>query len=275
MFFKSNTMNLNVINKVGYLTFKMFEKYECINHAFSTRLGGVSSNEFESMNLCFHMGDLDSNVIENYKIFCSAAGFDFDSLVASRQKHGTNIIKVGVNDRGKGIYKEQYGEDADGLITNEKGITLVTYHADCTPIFFLDPEKKVIALAHAGWRGTVGEIACNMIDKMLNIYGSETEDIICGIGPSIGRCCYEVDEAVYNSFIKIKGIDINKAITKCENNKYLLDLCEVNKQLLIKKGIKEYNIQVSDVCTKCNNNLLFSHRATPKHGEMASMISLR
>ncbi len=275
MFFKSNTMNLNVINKVGYLTFKMLENYECINHAFSTRLGGVSSNEFESMNLCFYMGDLDSNVVKNYKIFCSAAGFDYNSLVASRQKHGTNIIKVGINDRGKGIYKEQYEESADGLITNEKGVTLVTYHADCTSIFFLDPVKKVIALAHAGWRGTAGKIVCNMIDKMIDIYGCKVKDIVCGIGPSIGKCCYEIDEKVYNQFIEIKEIDINKATTKCENNKYLLDLCEVNKQLLIKKGLEEHNIQVSDICTKCNNDLLFSHRATQKHGEMASMISLR
>ena len=165
----SRTMNLNVKNDVPFLTYKALEKIPFINHAFSTRLGGVSTGEFTSMNLAFNRGDEYENVIQNYKIFCNAAGFDFNTLVASAQDHHTFVRKVTSDNCGTGITRPRDIQSVDALVTNEKNVTLVTYYADCTPIFFVDTEKRVIALAHAGWRGTVGKI-CEKVIKTENIW---------------------------------------------------------------------------------------------------------
>ena len=138
MKFYSKTMTLNNIDSVPYLTYNSLSEIKFINHAFSTRLGGVSSDEFTSMNLAFNRGDSSENVIENYKRICTSADFDFDSLTASSQDHNTFVRVVTAENRGVGIYKPKDIESVDALITNEKGVTLVTYYADCTPLFFVD-----------------------------------------------------------------------------------------------------------------------------------------
>lgn len=276
MKYKSNIMDININNNVLYLTFKEFDKYKFINHAFSTKIGGISQGEFSSMNLGFNRGDPRENVIKNYHLFCDAAGFDYESLVASSQDHNTNIRVVNSSDRGIGIYREHDMESVDGLVTNKKDVTLVTYYADCTPLFFIDPAKKVVGLAHAGWRGTVKKIGKVMVDKMLEIYGSDKSDIVCAIGPAIGFCCFEVDYPVFEIFSGLKDLDTNKFIKDNKNGKYMIDLHETNKQILIKAGIPEDNIIVSDICTKCSHELLFSHRETKgRRGGMAAMISLK
>ena len=161
--FSSEVMNLNINNNVPFLTFKELENISFVNHAFSTRLGGVSSGEFSTMNLALNRGDDENKVITNYKLFCHATGFEFDTLVASAQDHNTIVRKVTKNDCGIGITKPRDMDSVDALVTNENGVTLVTYYADCTPVFFIDKNKKVIALAHAGWRGTVNKICSNVI----------------------------------------------------------------------------------------------------------------
>lgn len=276
MFNYNSTMKLNTNNGVSYLTFNELSKYSFINHAFSTRLGGVSENEFSSMNLSFNRGDPDENVLENYKRLCKAAGFDFNTLVASAQDHNTNIRDVTSNDLGIGIWKEKDQKSVDGLITNKPGVTLVTYFADCTPLFFLDPYKKVIGLAHAGWRGTVSLMANKMVEKMCDQYGCNVNDIICGIGPSIGPCCYEVDKPVYDEFCSIPKIDHNLIAADKENGKYIVSLWDANKQILLQSGIRQSNIIVGGVCTSCNSDLLFSHRRTKgKRGGMVAMMSIQ
>lgn len=276
MIFNSNTMELNFVNAVGFLTFPSFSKYPFIKHSFSTRLGGVSKNEFTSMNLNFNRGDSDENVRENFRRICNAVGYDEKSLVAGDQDHHTYIRRVKKEQCGIGIYREKDMKSVDGLVTNEKGVTLVTYYADCVPLFFLDPIRKVVGLAHAGWRGTVGCIGREMINKMVNEFNCDSKDIIVGIGPSICVKCYEVDEDVANKFLSLDYLNTSLFVEKTDNNKYHINLQEANKLILLHSGVKEENITVSDLCTNCCKDLLISHRATNgKRGGMAAMICLK
>ena len=273
--FNSEIMNLNVKNDVPFLTYKALEELPFITHAFSTRLGGVSTGEFSTMNLAFNRGDNPDNVTENYKRLCKAAGFSFDSLVASAQDHRTFVRKVTENDCGIGISKPREIQSVDALVTDRPGVTLVTYYADCTPIFFVDKAKKIIALAHAGWRGTVGKICEQVVHIMKNDYNSSPADIVCCIGPAISKCCYEIDEDCFKHFADIPELDLEKIMTPKENGKYMADLLEANRQILLHSGIKSENITVSDVCTKCNSNLLWSHRATNGHrGTMSAFMCI-
>ena len=276
MIFNSDIMNFNVKSAVGYLTFKDLEDYSFINHAFSTRLGGVSRGIFKSMNFGFSNGDRREKVVENYRQFCNAVGFDFTKLVLSAQTHSDNIRIVHRNDAGVGIWKPQDMNDVDGLVTNERGLTLVTFHADCASIFLIDPEKEVIGLAHAGWRGTVKKIAIKIIEKMCDNFNCNVSDIICCIGPYIGKCCFEIGKEILPNFEKLGIDDLQYRESKHYPDKVFIDLAYINKKLLLQHGIKRENIIVSDICTSCNSDLLFSHRATNgKRGVLAAMISLK
>ncbi len=272
---KSNNLKINNKNGVVYITFPLLSKCGVVNHAFSTRIGGVSDGQFSAMNLSFRNGDSFDNVMENYRRICNAAGIDPDHLVLSRQTHTNNVVVVTKDDIGRGITKESYS-DVDGLITNEKGIALVTQYADCTPLIFCDPVKKVIATSHAGWRGTVAEIGKVTVDKMVSDFGCNRNDIIAAIGPCIGKCCYEVDMPVYNEFCKIPYIKPSEIFTDKGNGKFMLDLVTANKLILLNAGIKEENIDFSDICTCCNSGELHSHRATNgKRGNLAAIIELK
>ena len=176
-------------------------------------------------------------------------------------------------DCGTGIFKDRFDDGVDALITNEPGIMLVTYFADCVPLYFVDIKQKIIALAHAGWGGTVGLISVKTIQKFQNEYNSKIEDIICAIGPSIGKCCYEVNEDVKNIFESL-DIDSHLFIDKI-NKKHTINLWKVNELLLLKAGILHKNILKADLCTSCNSDMFFSHRATKgKRGTMAAFLCL-
>lgn len=276
MNFKSSVMKLHNPESAAFLTYNSLSEISFINHAFSTRLGGVSNGEFESMNLSFGRGDPDENVTENYKRFCKSAGFEYDSLVASAQDHHTVVRCVTKAERGIGIYKPRDMQSVDALVTNQPGVTLVTYYADCTPLFFVDTKNRVISLAHAGWRGTVAKIAAEVIKTMKDEYNSNPQDIKCAIGPAISKCCYEVDEDCCKHFKALNGLEQDKFIFPKSGGKYMIDLLETNKQILISCGVPEENISVSDVCTCCNNELLWSHRATKgKRGGMTAFMCLK
>ena len=276
MNFNSKIMTLNNKDSVPYLTYNSLSQIRFVNHAFSTRLGGVSKNEFSSMNLAFNRGDIPENVTENYKRLCSSAGFDYESLTASSQDHNTFVRVVTSENKGVGIYKPKDMASVDALITNEKGVTLVTYYADCTPLFFVDTAKKVIGLAHAGWRGTVGRIGEKVVDKMTEMYGSNPADIVATIGPAISVCCYEVDKPCADNFLSLSDLDSGKFVFPKENGKYMIDLLETNRQILVNAGVKNENITISDLCTNCNSDLLWSHRATKGHrGTMSAFICIK
>lgn len=274
--FSSSTMKLNKPEGVPYLTYNSLSEITFINHAFSTRLGGVSEGEFASMNLAFNRGDKPDNVIQNYKLLCESAGFEFESLTASSQDHNTYVRAVTSANKGTGIYKPKDIESVDALVTNEKGITLVTYYADCTPLFFVDIRNKAIGLAHAGWRGTVGRIGEKVIKKMTELYNTNPSDIVAAIGPAISVCCYEVDKPCADNFTALERLETEKFVFSKQNGKFMIDLLETNRQILVSAGVKSENITVSDICTNCNSDLLWSHRATKgKRGTMCAMMCIK
>ena len=276
MDFHSSVMKLNNADSVPYLTYNSLSEIKFINHAFSTRLGGVSEGEFTSMNLAFNRGDDPDRVTENYKRFCLSAGFDFGSLTASAQDHGTFVRAVTAEDRGVGIRRPRDMESVDALITNERGVTLVTYYADCTPLFFVDTKNRAIGLAHGGWRGTAGRIAQKTIEKMTVLYGTDTGDIAAAVGPAVSVCCYEVDKPCADNFYALTDLDHDKFIFPKQGGKYMLDLLECNRQILVASGVRPENIAVSDVCTNCSSDLLWSHRATKGHrGTMCAFLCLK
>lgn len=244
-------MNLHIKNAVGFLTFKKLEEFKFFKHAFSTRLGGVSSGPFATLNLSRKSKDTPENIEENLKRICCAADFPRESLYFLNQNHTSNIKVVKSHDSDPNIY--------DGSITNVKGITLVTMHADCAPLFFIDPMHKSIGLAHAGWRGTVSNIAGKMISKMQLEFGSSPKDIICAIGPCIHNCCFEIQDDIVSYFTKI-----DKNLVEFKNDKMYANISECNKINLLNSEIPKSNIIISDLCTKCNHDLLFSYREQGK-----------
>ena len=151
--------------EVPFIQFDMFRDMPVI-HGFSTRLGGVSEGEWSSMNISFTRGDEDASVMENHRRFAQACGYDHTKLVFSDQVHKTNLRIVTKDDCGKGILRERDFAEIDGLITQEAGIPLMTFYADCVPLFLYDPVQHVIATAHSGWRGTVGRIGMIVVRKM-------------------------------------------------------------------------------------------------------------
>ena len=227
------------------------------------------------MNLNFNRGDSDANVLKNYHLFCDAVGFDFHKLVASAQDHHTVVRRVTSKEAGIGIWRPKDMQSVDGLITNEPGVVLVTYYADCVPLYFVDTAKKAIGLGHAGWRGTVAEMGARMVEAMQTEFGSNPNDILAAIGPSIGQCCYEVDAPVYEKVMALTEIAPDECLQPKGEGKYMLDLWEVNRRVIMHAGVPDENIMVGRVCTCCHSNLLFSHRVMgAKRGGMAAMMAL-
>lgn len=242
-----------------YNTFEIFKDYESsMFAAFSTRKGGYSSGCYSSMNLGLSTGD-DRNIIQkNYEKFCEELCVDSKAVVLSDQTHDKNIRIVSRKDAGKGFVREKDYKGIDGLITNERNLPLMTYHADCTPIIFFDPVKNVVGLAHAGWRGTALSIATEMISKMKDKYGSKENEIKVAIGPAICGKCYEVGVEVKEA-LELLPID-SKQYIENHGDKYFPDLANINKALLKSVGVLDKNIECSNTCTKENSHMYFSHR---------------
>lgn len=275
MEFDAKNMELQNSGGVTFLTFPSFSAFPFVRNAFSTRMGGVSKNEFSSMNLAFGRGDRDANVQENYRRFCRAAGFDYNSLVSSAQDHHTYIRRVGKEQCGVGIWKPKDMESVDGIITDEPGVTLVTHYADCVPIFLLDPKRHAIGLVHAGWRGTAAKIASVAVSSMVREFGCRPVDMLAGIGPSIGPCCFEVDAPVRDAFAAMTELNPSDFIRDDENGKYHVDLWEANRRILTEAGVPASSITVAGICTKCKADMLFSHRATGgKRGGLSAFLEL-
>lgn len=262
---------------VPFLVFPLLEDTGMVKHGFSTRLGGVSEGCLSTMNLSFSRGDREEAVRENFSRMARAIGVKDDSFVFSHQTHTTNVRVVTKDDCGKGLNRPLDYENVDGLITNESGVCLTTFYADCVPLFFLDPKKKVIGLSHSGWRGTVNKIGKITVDKMCEIYGCEPKNILVAIGPSICQNCYEVSEDVICIFKeKFDSEYWCDLFYKKENGKYHLNLWRANEILLDEAGIQREHIVTTNVCTCCNHKLLFSHRASEgKRGNLAAFLSLK
>ncbi len=265
-------MNVKEAGEVTYLTYPAFEKLEGIIHGFSTRLGGVSRGIYSSMNLSFTRGDEEEAVKENYRRIAQAIGFRTDDIVTSDQTHTANVRKVTEADRGKGITVPRDYQDVDGMVTNVPGLVLTTFYADCVPLYFADPVKRVIGLSHSGWRGTVAKIGKVTVEKMKEEYGCHPEDILAAIGPSICQDCYEVSEDVIEEFkTAFAGEYQERLYYKKKNGKYQLNLWETNRLIFLEAGIPEANISMPGICTCCNPEFLFSHRAS--HGKRGNLAA--
>ena len=270
---------MNVKNNKGvtFLTYPAFEDMDWLVHGFSTRLGGVSQGIYSSMNLSFTRGDEESCVRENYRRISQAMGFDMNSIVTSDQTHTNNVRKITEKDRGKGIVVPRDNTDTDGMITNVRGLVLATFYADCVPLYFADPVHYAVGLSHSGWRGTVRKIGAVTIKKMAEEYGSDPKDIKAAIGPSICQECYEVSEDVIEEFKEsFDRKHWEKLFYKKDNGKYQLNLWMANRSILVEAGIPEANISMPNICTCCNPEFLFSHRASHgKRGNLGAFLGIR
>lgn len=267
-------------NDVCYIESTRLSQIDFIRNAFSTRIGGVSKDIFSTMNLNFNRGDEDSNVRKNFELFAKAIGTKTSNMVYSAQTHTTNVLKVTKEDCGNGVIKPQKLNDIDGLITNEPGVCLVTTYADCVPLYFVDVKNKAIGLSHSGWRGTVNNIAKKTIELMNKEYGTESTDIVAFIGPSICKSCYEVGEDVASNFRDAYSENEIDRILRLRDNtqekKYDLNLHEACRINILNAGVLEENISVTDICTCCNDKMLFSHRASKgKRGGLCAFLEIK
>ena len=274
---KNHIFEEKQVGEVLCLSYPLLKKTGIVNHGFSTRIGGVSEGVFSSMNLSFSRGDDEACVRENFKRMAEAIGVEPNSLVFAAQTHTTNVRKVTAEDKGKGIVYPLDYQDVDGLITNESGICLTTFYADCVPLFFIDPVHRAIGLSHSGWRGTVGKMGQETLRRMKEEYGTDAKDVIAAVGPSICQECYEVSEDVIEKFKKaFDEIYWGELFYQKENNKYQLNLWKANEIILLEAGVPKENIAVTNVCTNCNSDVLFSHRATKgQRGSLAAFMALR
>lgn len=286
---------------IPFMTFPSLEATGIVCHGFSTRLGGVSQRDCATMNFALGRGDDPANVRENYRRIAAAIGFAPEKMVLSYQTHTTNIRQVTEEDLGKGYDRERDYRDIDGLMTNVPGVVLVTSYADCVPLLFVDPVRRVIAASHSGWRGTVARMGRCTVEAMRETYGCRPEDLIVAIGPSICQDCYEVSEDVAEVFARELGLEMPEE--KAEENrlnpgdvsvdreiltpsilkktpgkpgKYQLNLQQSNVQILTEAGVLPEHISVTDVCTCCNKDVIFSHRGSQgRRGNMAAFLSLK
>ncbi len=264
---------------IEYLTFPAFSESGIVKHLFSTRIGGVSEGIFSSMNLSFTRGDKKEAVLENYKRMAQVLDCDVCDFVCSDQTHTTNIRLVTNKDRGKGVIKDKDYTDVDGLITNEPGIVLVTYYADCVPLYFVDTANKAVGLAHSGWRGTVNRMGQKMVKAMEKEFGTRPEDLLVAVGPSICQDCYEVSLDVAEQFMQAfpnPQVWDEILYETIPGEKYHLNLQRANAIIFEECNIPKEQISVTDICTCCNPEYLFSHRASQgKRGNLAAFMGLR
>ena len=273
---EGEALALNWSGQVAYLAFPSLDALGLARHLFSTRAGGVSEGIYSSMNFSYTRGDKKENVDENFRRIAQVMGTRPENIVCSSQSHTTNVRLVTEEDRGKGVVRPVDYEDVDGLVTNIPGIALCTLYADCVPLYLVDKKNRAIGLGHSGWRGTINRMGAVMVQAMGEAFGTRPEEIHAAIGPSICQECYEVGEDVAEAFRKSFGEEGTVLLSPGRGPaKYQLNLWEANRRVLAKAGIPEKNIAVTDVCTCCNSNLLFSHRASlGRRGNLAAFLML-
>lgn len=241
--------------------------------AFTCRSGGYSQHPYTSLNMATHVNDDYKDVIANRKRFLQMYQMDVAQSVAANQVHGNQVYHVTKKDLGKGsIYPPI--SDADGLITHENDIALLSFYADCVPIYIWDSHKGIISVAHAGWKGTTLDIGGKMVENFCKNFNSNVGDIQTVIGPSICKTCYQVGPDVVEQFkISFDEKELKQFAIEQAKDQYQLDLWKANEQLLLRRGILPHNLTIMGLCTSCNPNLFFSHRRDHgKTGRMAAVI---
>lgn len=258
----------------------LLQEIRGLRHGFSTRKGGVSKEHLSSLNLGFNLGDEREKVLENFRILGSLFEAKPEDFVLTQQTHSINVRRVGKEDRGKGIFRERNYTDVDALITNEEGVILTAFSADCVPILFYDKGHRAIASCHSGWRGTHGRILARVIEAMQREFSSKPEEIYIAIGPSICKNCYEVSEDVGEAFLEafpaLREETKNAfPIERVSEEKFHIDLWELNRIIALEAFIPPENISISGYCTMERPDLFFSHRYSQgKRGVQGAFISL-
>lgn len=261
--------------KIPYYQSRLFAE-NGVAHAFFTKKGGISGGVFESLNFAEGSGGLkDSreNVVKNHAIAASVFGLSERDICRSFQTHTSVVEIVTAADRGRGLTAEPFDHGVDGLVTNDKELLLSVRTADCVPVLLADIESGAVGAVHAGWRGTVGGIAAEAVEKMTEL-GARRDKIIAAIGPCIGKCCYEVGRGLYDEFTAKNG-DYSRFFEP-KGEKFMLDLVSANRFILESAGIPPENISSADICTRCNGEKFFSHRLSgANRGTMGAMICLK
>ncbi len=252
-------------NELVYMTSSVLPA----RHAFTTRLGGVSTGIFESLNLGSNRGDDPEAVRENYRRVCALMGADIDGCAVTKQVHGSAVRVVTAADRHVCLSTVPY--EADGLVTKERGLPLFCFIADCTPVLLQDPVNGVIAAVHCGWRSSVADILGEAVAAMRSL-GAEPEELCAALGPALGRCCFETDADVPEAIDAwLKG-DTAGLWDRRADGKYLVDLRAANARRLLTLGLREKHIDVSPECTRCRHDKYWSHRYT--HGQRGSQAAV-
>ena len=280
--FNDNNM-LHIKNgDVEYLKFKILEKYsDKINHVITLRYGGVSSTPYNSLNFRIAGNDKKENVFKNLEIISDKINIDKEKIYKGRQNHTDNILVINDENKEKYRFKDISDEAYDAYICNETGIATLVTTADCNPIIMYDPNKNAYANIHSGWKGTVKQIYLKTAKKMHEIFNSEYKDIIVCIGPSIRKCCFSSEDENFKLNFTNVWKDEEKYIYYEENlSRFHIDLMYVIRKDLIELGLKEENIVISDICTRCNKDDFFSYRyATQQkqkdYGTMATIVTLK
>ena len=239
-------------------------------HAFGTRCGGVSGGPFSSLNVSFRVGDREEDVRRNLDLFREAFAIPHGNLVLMGQVHGERIHVIDSDEPPPACVPE-----CDGLITARPGVALGVRTADCVPLFFVDPVRRVIGAAHAGWRGTALGMAGKMVAAFVEGFASRPEDILAAVGPAVGPCCYQVDDPVHAALAAHAGA--KRFLKPCrEEGRWMLDLALANRLQIGERGVPETNIHMAELCTACRQELFFSHRASSgRSGRQVNFLMLR
>ncbi len=241
--------------------FENLLKHGAVGHFVSTRIGGDSGPPFDSLNLSFHVGDAPDNVLQNRARLAGALGFPLKNLTTAKQIHDSRVTIVSEALRGRGAADYKGAIDAtDAMVSNVAGVSLMILLADCVPILMYDPTRKVVGVAHAGWEGTLGLIGQKTVAVFQKHFGSSPEDMLVGIGPSIGPCCYQVGPEVILKAARVFGNRQRCVAKESADGKRYLDLWRANLEQLLQFGIPRKNIEIAQICTYDHPHLFFSYR---------------
>ncbi len=240
--------------KVPFLQSLALGEYDFIEHAFGTRWGGVSQEPFANFNFSRQVGDKEGNIEQNREILSTAFHIPRGGFLTVEQVHGDKIAVINGD-----VPDSQCYPGYDGIISNRPGLALAVKTADCLPVFLVDAQKRVIGAVHAGWRGTALGITARAVEIFVKKFSSSPTDIMAVLGPSIGPCCYEVDEVVFNLMAEVRG-NTDFLSGRDEKGKWMLDLAMANSCQLEDAGLLPGNIVSAGTCTSCNREKFFSHR---------------
>ena len=260
-------MQRTTYRSLVYYQFHNLLVYPELAHGIFTRHGGESQPPWASLNTGHSVGDDPGAVDANHRLICEALGFSMAALVSPHQVHGANVAVVGVQDRGRVI------EGTDALITDEPGVLLMLRFADCTPVWMYDPLHRAIGLAHAGWRGTAAGTVRETVRAMASTFGTHPRDVVAGIGPAIGPCCYEVGEDVAQAITTTFPGSASQLLV-ARGDKWHLDLWVANREHLLQAGVTQ--VEVAGICTACHTDEWYSHRAERgRTGRIGALFGLR